>query len=54
MLINLFKTLKDTGVPCTLRELLDLIKGLEHQIAFANINDFYYLSRSILVKDEKH
>ena len=54
MLINLFKTLKDTGVPCTLRELLDLINGLEHQIAFANINDFYYLSRSILVKDEKH
>ena len=54
MLINLFKTLKETGVPCTLRELLDLIKGLEHQIAFANINDFYYLSRSILVKDEKH
>ena len=54
MLINLFKTLKDTGVPCTLRELLDLIKALEHQIAFANINDFYYLSRSVLVKDEKH
>ena len=54
MLINLFKTLKETGVPCTLRELLDLIQGLEHQIAFANINDFYYLSRSILVKDEKH
>ena len=54
MLINLFKTLKETGVPCTLRELLDLIQALEHQIAFANINDFYYLSRSILVKDEKH
>ena len=42
MLINLFKTLKETGVPCTLRELLDLIQALEHQIAFANINDFYY------------
>ena len=54
MLINLFKTLKDVGVPCTLRELLDLNKGLESHLAFASIDDFYYLSRSILVKDEKH
>ena len=54
MLINLFKTLKETGVPCTLRELLDLISGLEKQVIFADINDFYYLSRSVLVKDEKH
>jgi uncharacterized protein with von Willebrand factor type A (vWA) domain len=54
MLINLFKTLKDVGIPCTLRELLDLIRGLENHLAFANVNDFYYLSRSILVKDEKH
>ena len=42
MLINLFKTLKEVGVPCTLRELLDLISGLEKQIIFADINDFYY------------
>ena len=54
MLINLFKTLKDVGIPCTLRELLDLIRGLENHLAFADVNDFYYLSRSILVKDEKH
>ena len=54
MLINLFKTLKEVGVPCTLRELLDLISGLEKQVIFADIDDFYYLSRSVLVKDEKH
>jgi uncharacterized protein with von Willebrand factor type A (vWA) domain len=54
MLINLFKTLKDVGIPCTLRELLDLIRGLENHLAFADVNDFYFLSRSILVKDEKH
>ena len=54
MLINLFRTLKEVGVPCTLRELLDLIAGLEKQVIFADINDFYFLSRSILVKDEKH
>ena len=50
MLINLFKTLKDTGVPCTLRELLDLIKGLEHQIAFANINDFVNIVTILLLR----
>ena len=50
MLINLFKTLKETGVPCTLRELLDLIKGLEHQIAFANINDDEKKKELITVK----
>ena len=54
MLINLFRTLKEVGVPCTLRELLDLIAGLEKQVIFADINDFYFLSRSVLVKDEKH
>ena len=54
MLINIFKTLKEVGVPSTLRELLDLISGLEKQVIFADINDFYYLSRSVLVKDEKH
>ena len=54
MLLNLFGTLRNTGVPCTLREFLDLLAGLEKQLAFANSEDFYYLSRATLVKDEKH
>ena len=54
MLINLFQTIRSTGVPCTLRELLDLLGALENQLVYANIDDFYYLSRTILVKDEKH
>ena len=54
MLINLFQTVRSSGVPCTLRELLDLLGALEKQMVFANIDDFYYLSRAILVKDEKH
>ncbi len=43
MLLNLFGTLRNTGVPCTLREFLDLLAGLEKQLAFANSEDFYYL-----------
>ena len=54
MLINLFQTIRSSGVPCTLRELLDLLGALENQLVYANIDDFYYLSRATLVKDEKH
>ena len=54
MLINLFQTVRSSGVPCTLRELLDLLGALEKQLVYANIDDFYYLSRATLVKDEKY
>jgi len=52
MLINFFTKVREYKVPCTLRELLDLIKALEQQVVFANMDDFYLLSRTILVKDE--
>lgn len=52
MLINFFIKVREYRVPCTLRELLDLICALEQQVIFANIDDFYLLSRTILVKDE--
>ena len=54
MLINLFNTVKSSGVPCSLRELLDLIAALDAKIVHADMNDFYFLSRSLLVKDEKY
>ena len=54
MLINLFHTVRSSGVPCTLRELLDLLGALEKSLAFANLEDFYFLSRTTLVKDEKN
>ena len=52
MLINLFQTIRSSGVPCTVRELLDLLGALENQLVYANIDDFYYLSRATLVKDD--
>lgn len=54
MLINFFFTLREHRVPTTIRELLDLINALEHGLAYASVDDFYLLSRAILVKDEKH
>jgi uncharacterized protein with von Willebrand factor type A (vWA) domain len=54
MLIDFFCKVRDYKVPCTLRELLDLLRALEQGVVFANIDDFYSISRTILVKDEAH
>ncbi len=54
MLINFFTTLRRSGIPVSLKELMDLLAGLQNRLAFASIDDFYYLSRTIMVKDEKY
>lgn len=54
MLIDFFCKVRDYKVPCTLRELLDLLRALEQGVVFASIDDFYSVSRTILVKDEAH
>lgn len=54
MLINFFLTLRKYKLPVTIRELMDLISGLQHRLVYANLDDFYLLSRTALVKDEKN
>ncbi|SDH41902.1 hypothetical protein SAMN05216588_104307 [Pseudomonas flavescens] len=54
MLLNLFTEMRAARVPVSLRELLDLIDALKHKVVFADMDEFYYLSRAILVKDERH
>ena len=54
MLINFFLTLRKYKVPVTLRELMDLLAALKVLIVYANIDDFYLLSRTCLVKDERN
>ena len=54
MLLNFFGSLRNQGLPVTFRELSDLITALEHRLAFADMEQFYYLSRICMVKDEKH
>lgn len=54
MLINFFHGLRDSGVPVTTRELLDLMEGLTKHIAFGDMDEFYYFSRTCMVKDEKY
>ena len=54
MLINFFFTLKKANVPVSIKELLDLLAALEKNLAFASLDDFYLLSRTCMVKDEKY
>lgn len=54
MLIRFFETLRAYKVPVSLRELLDLIEALQTRLAFADLNEFYMLSRAVMVKDEKY
>ncbi len=54
MLINFFLTLRKYKVPVTIRELMDLISALQQRVVYANVDDFYLLSRTCLVKDEKN
>lgn len=52
MLVDFFFKLREYQLPVSLRELLDLLAALEQGIVFADLNDFYYLSKLIMVKDE--
>jgi len=52
MFINFFLELKAARVPVSLREYLTLIEGMDAGIAAYSVDDFYYLSRACLVKDE--
>ncbi len=41
-------------MPCSLRELLDLIAVLKKGVIFADVDDFYNLAKIVMVKDEIH
>ena len=54
MLLNFFLTLRRYKVPVTIRELMDLIAALRERVIYANVDDFYLLARTCMVKDETH
>src|SRR5438067_9317306 len=54
MFVQFFTELKSAGVPVTLREYLTLMEAMEHDLAGRRVEDFYYLSRAALVKDERN
>jgi len=54
MLVDFFLQLKQAKVPVTIREYLSLIEALDKQVVWGSVEDFYYLARLCLVKDETH
>jgi hypothetical protein len=54
MFATFFKELRDAKIPVTLKEYLTLLAALDARAASPRVEDFYYLSRAALVKDERH
>ena len=52
MLFSFFFTLRDAGLKVSLSEFLTLLQGLSKHIAIFSLDDFYFLARTTLVKDE--
>jgi uncharacterized protein len=54
MFVTFFHQLKAAGLPVTLREYLDLMQAMDRDLASRRVEEFYYLSRTALVKDERN
>lgn len=52
MFIDFFLALRRARLPVSLREYLTLVEAMDAGVAAYSVDDFYYLSRSCLVKDE--
>ena len=52
MLIDFFLHLKARKLPVSTREFLTLLEALKERVASNSIDDFYFLARTCLVKDE--
>ena len=54
MFIQFFENLRKSGVPVSLREYLTFLEALSKNLATYEIENFYILGRTIMVKDERH
>lgn len=54
MFLDFFLLLKGDGIPVTIKEYLTLLEALDKQIIDCSVDDFYFLSRSALIKHEQH
>ena len=54
MFLRFFAELRDAKVPVSLKEYLALMEAMDREVIGRRTEEFYYLSRAILVKDEKN
>jgi uncharacterized protein with von Willebrand factor type A (vWA) domain len=54
MFLPFFERLRAVGIPVSLREYLAFLEGMSLGIATYDVETFYYLARTAMVKDERH
>src|SRR6185312_4716485 len=54
MFFNFFDELRAAKIPVTLKEYLSLMQALDKDVIDMKLDDFYYLSRTALIKDERN
>ncbi|HYU70122.1 MAG TPA: VWA domain-containing protein [Burkholderiales bacterium] len=54
MLSGFFVKLKDHKIPVSIKEWLTLLEAMQKDVISPSIDEFYYLSRTTLVKDEQN
>ena len=54
MFVPFFETLRSNGVPVSLREYLAFLEGMSAGLATYDVEAFYFLARTAMVKDERH
>ena len=54
MFTNFFLELRQAKVPVSIKEYLALMEAMDKHVADYSVDNFYYLSRSVLVKDERN
>jgi uncharacterized protein len=54
MFLNFFNELRTAKVPVTLKEYLTLMEAMDKQVIAMEVEEFYYLARAALVKDERN
>lgn len=54
MFLPFYQGLRQAGLPVSLREYLTFLEALSREIVIYDIEGFYFLARSAMVKDERH
>jgi uncharacterized protein with von Willebrand factor type A (vWA) domain len=54
MFTRFFLELRTAGVPTSIKEYMALLEAMKANVAPFDVEDFYYLARAVLVKDERH
>ena len=54
MFLPFFDNLRRGGVPVSLREFLSFLEGMRAGLATYDVEAFYFLARTAMVKDERH